>query len=196
MPRTGCRSRSPTSSTALASSRAELPSRRLAGRLTLFLEQLLERVRGARQSRGAGRGGSRGLRHPRRDHGYRNARALRRSCSRVRSGQPWDPPGRRSQSTYLAGVPCPCQEGFFREKTSVTRRSRMGRVAYEGTATSSRPCWRVFQASVAHLIRTGNFTTPWSASRSPRVDAVELGRPGRRRRTRLRASTRGSTSGP
>ena len=41
----------------------------------------------------------------------------------------------------------------------------MGRWAYP--ATSSRPCWSVFHASVAHLMRTGNFTTPCNASRSP-----------------------------
>src|SRR5204862_4692938 len=32
---------------------------------------------------------------------------------------------------------------------------------------SSRPWARVFQARVAHLMRTGNFTTPCRASRSP-----------------------------
>jgi len=34
-------------------------------------------------------------------------------------------------------------------------------------ALSSRPWARVFHDRVAHLMRTGNFTTPWRASRSP-----------------------------
>ena len=34
-------------------------------------------------------------------------------------------------------------------------------------ATSSRPWAKAFQLRVAHLMRTGNFTTPWSAASSP-----------------------------
>ena len=45
---------------------------------------------GSPGSRGAGRGGSRGPRRPRRGHGCRNARALRRSWSRVPSGPAMD----------------------------------------------------------------------------------------------------------
>ena len=37
------------------------------------------------------------------------------------------------------------------------------------TPSSSRPCVRVFQARVAHLMRTGNFTTPCRAASSPRA---------------------------
>ena len=39
--------------------------------------------------------------------------------------------------------------------------------ASAGASASSRPWARVFHDRVAHLMRTGNFTTPRSASRSP-----------------------------
>src|SRR5205807_7357624 len=63
------------------------------------------------------------------------------------------------------------------------------------TDTSSRPCWRVFQDRVAHLMRTGNLTTPWSASRSPiftsgsgALASVSLPSPSDRKSTRLNSS--------
>ena len=38
----------------------------------------------------------------------------------------------------------------------------------QAVGEASASAWaRVFQPSTAHLIRTGNFTTPWRASRSP-----------------------------
>ena len=58
------------------------------------------------------------------------------------------------------------------------------RSAHGGRATalprcSSSACWRVFQERVAHLMRTGNFTTPRSASRSPSFTSGSLDRLGR-----------------
>ena len=43
------------------------------------------------------------------------------------------------------------------------------------TSARSRASARVFQPSTAHLIRTGNFTTPCSASRSPMGTASSPG---------------------
>jgi len=40
------------------------------------------------------------------------------------------------------------------------RSSRAGRGFDQAEASSSRPWFRAFQLKVAHLIRTGNFTTP------------------------------------
>ena len=76
--------------------------------------------------------------------------------------------------------------------TDVVRRVRQpGQPA--GWLTSSRPWARVFHARVAHLMRTGNFTTPCSASRSPSVDVghvlgLDL--------VALEGASRGSTSCP
>src|ERR1700677_4671085 len=45
-------------------------------------------------------------------------------------------------------------------------------------ATSSRPWARAFQLKVAHLIRTGNFTTPWRAASSPSLSrSISSGSP-------------------
>ena len=81
---------------------------------------------------------------------------------------------------------------------------RLGR-QLGAAATSSRPWVRVFQERVAHLMRTGNLTTPRSASRSPSLTsgsrvlelglvAVERGLVDRHHRLEARVTARASST--
>lgn len=80
---------------------------------------------------------------------------------------------RRHHRVQARSEPTQGPDGFALPR--VAQRSDREPLTDSQTSARSRASARVFQPSTAHLIRTGNFTTPCSASRSPMGTASSPG---------------------